>query len=139
MIILDTNVLSALTDVSQQGIPAAWLDRQPGRSVWTTSATVYELHFGILRLPIGRRRTVLTATLARIMAEILADRVLPLDAPAAQEAARIAAARRSAGVTIEIQDTYIAGIALAHRATIATRNVRDFADLDVPVINPWAV
>jgi len=37
-----------------------------------------------------------------------------------------------------MRDTQIAGIALSRRASIATRNTRHFADLDVPVLDPWA-
>jgi predicted nucleic acid-binding protein len=39
---------------------------------------------------------------------------------------------------VDIRDSQIAGIALARRATIATRNVRHFADLEVPVVDPWS-
>ena len=45
--------------------------------------------------------------------------------------------RKMAGRPVELRDTMIAGIALAQPATLATRNVRHFADLDVPVVNPW--
>jgi predicted nucleic acid-binding protein len=38
----------------------------------------------------------------------------------------------------DIRDTQIAGIALARRATIATRNLRHFSDLKVPVVDPWS-
>jgi predicted nucleic acid-binding protein len=60
------------------------------------------------------------------------------DSSAALEAALIAATRRKAGRPIDIRDTQIAGIALARRASLATRNVRHFSDLKVPVIDPWA-
>jgi toxin FitB len=45
--------------------------------------------------------------------------------------------RQRSGRTVELRDTMIAGIALAQRATLATRNVRHFDDLRVPVVNPW--
>jgi predicted nucleic acid-binding protein len=67
----------------------------------------------------------------------LQDRVLVLDYTAAEAAARLAAERRASGRTVTVQDTLIAGVAISRRATIATRNVRDFRDLPIVVVNPW--
>jgi len=47
------------------------------------------------------------------------------------------AVRQRAGRPGELRDTMIAGIVLAHHATLATCNARHFADLAVPVVNPW--
>jgi toxin FitB len=137
MIILDTNVLSALCDPGRAAAPAAWLDRQPRSSVWTTCITIFELRFAVLRLAPGRRRDVLTATVATIVEQALGNRVLPLDAAAAEAAALLMATREATGRTVDMRDTLIAGIALSRRATLATGNLRHFADLDVPVIDPW--
>ena len=62
-----------------------------------------------------------------------------LDAQAADAAAALAAERRRQGRPVDTRDTFIAGIAVANRATVVTRNTRHFSDLPVPVINPWAV
>jgi predicted nucleic acid-binding protein len=67
----------------------------------------------------------------------LEGRILPFDLAAAEEAAKLSADRRTVGRSGESRDTMIAGIALAQRATLATRNVRHFADLRVPVVDPW--
>jgi hypothetical protein len=63
---------------------------------------------------------------------------LELDGAAAAAAASIAARRRQSGLSAEIRDTLIAGIVVAHRADLATRNVRHFQDLGFQVINPWS-
>ena len=52
-------------------------------------------------------------------------------------AGRIAAARRKIGRSLEIRDVQIAGIALASNASIATRNIRHFEGLGIPLIDPW--
>jgi len=65
--------------------------------------------------------------------------MLDFDSVAATEAASLAAARQKAGRPVDMRDTQIAGIALARCATLATRNVRHFLDLNVPVVNPWEV
>lgn len=138
MIILDTNVVSGLMANSPHAALVAWIDRQARASVWTTAITVYEVRIGLLRLPAGRRRTALDQAFAAFLSSDIAGRILPFDAAAAEEAAVLDAGRQAAARNIDIRDTQIAGIALARRAGIATRNVRDFADLSVPVVDPWA-
>ena len=139
MIILDTNVLSALMLRSPDAAVLSWIDQQPRTSVWTTSITVFEIRLGLATMPLGRRRMEREASFERAMQDKLEDRILPFDEPAAEEAAGLMAARQRAGRTADVRDTMIAGIALAQRATLATRNIRHFEDLTVPVVNPWYV
>jgi predicted nucleic acid-binding protein len=137
LIILDTNVLSALMRTAPDTAVIHWLDRQPAESVWITSITVFEARFGLALLPQGRRRRVLEAAFARLLEDDLENRVLDFDAPAATSAASLAADRQRAGRPADLRDTQIAGITLARRATLATRNVRHFADLRIPIVDPW--
>lgn len=138
MIILDTNVLSALMRTVPEVLVVAWLDRQPAESVWITSITLFEARLGLALLPSGRRRQALEAAFARLLKEDLENRVLDFDSAAATEAASLAAARQKNGRQVDIRDTQIAGIALARRATLATRNIRHFADLKISIVDPWA-
>ena len=137
MIILDTNVLSALMRTSPDAAVVSWLDRQPADSIWVTSLTVFEVRFGLAVLPRGRKRLGLEAAFEKVLEEDLENRVLDFDAPAASAAARLAADRKNAGRSADLRDTLIAGIAQARRATVATRNTRHFEGLDVPVVDPW--
>jgi predicted nucleic acid-binding protein len=137
VIILDTNVLSALMRTSPDAAVVGWLDRQPADSIWVTGLTVFEVRFGLALLPRGRKRLRLEAAFEKVLEEDLENRVLDFDAPAAASAARLAADRNSAGRSADLRDTLIAGIAQARRATIATRNTRHFEGLDVPVVDPW--
>ena len=138
MIILDTNVLSALMRTVPDAHMVAWLDRQPAESVWITSITLFEAYLGLALLPSGRRRRTLEAAFARLLQEDLENRVLDFDSAAATEAASLAAAREKNGRPVDLRDTQIAGIALARRATLATRNVRHFRDLRILIVDPWA-
>ena len=137
MIILDTNVMSALMRTAPEAVVVTWLDRQPADSIWLTSITVFEARFGLGLLPKGRRRISLERAFDRVLEEDLSNRVLGFDQAAAASAAQIAAERQRSGRVADLRDTLIAGIALARRATIATRNTRHFAGLDVPVVDPW--
>ncbi|HXE65314.1 MAG TPA: type II toxin-antitoxin system VapC family toxin [Bryobacteraceae bacterium] len=137
MVILDTNVLSALMQIAPDETVARWMDRQQDQCTWVTSVSLLELRVGIALLSFGRRREALEAAFERVLNHILENRVLDFDTPAAYAAASLTAQRRRTGRNIEIRDTQIAGIAVARRATLATRNVWDFNDIGAPVINPW--
>jgi predicted nucleic acid-binding protein len=137
MIVIDTNVLSALMREVPERPVVEWLDRQAAESIWITSITLFEARLGLALLPKGRRRKALETAFDKLLVEDLEGRVLDFDQPAAEAAARLAAGRQRAGHTIDMRDTQIAGIVIARRAELATRNVRHFSDLDVDVINPW--
>ncbi|MBF0356439.1 MAG: type II toxin-antitoxin system VapC family toxin [Alphaproteobacteria bacterium] len=139
MIILDTNVLSAVMRRDADPIIVAWLDRQPSESLWITTITIFEIRFGLELLPDGRRRVELEKAFAEALEADFQRRILPFDIRAAEEAAMLAARRRNAGQTVEFRDTQIAGIALARQAALATRNVRHFQDVPVKVIDPWLI
>lgn len=137
MIILDTDVLSALMANAPDRAVVQWLDRQPAESIWITTVTLFEVHYGIAKLPAGRRRRELQSSIETMLADYLENRILDFDGAAAREAAALAAARDRKGRPVDARDTFIAGIALARRATLATGNVRHFGELAVPVMDPW--
>ncbi|MGH2535480.1 MAG: type II toxin-antitoxin system VapC family toxin [Thermomicrobiales bacterium] len=137
MIILDTNVLSALMQFAPDEVVADWLDRQPALSIWTTAITILELRIGIAMLAPGRRQTQLEAAFSGLLAERLTGRVLPFDAASADVTADLVVQRERTGMIVGERDTLIAGITLSRRAVIATRNVKDFRDLEPRVVNPW--
>jgi predicted nucleic acid-binding protein len=137
VIILDTNVLSALMRGEPESAVVSWLDRQPPESIWITAITLLEARLGLALLPQGRRRRLLEAAFDKLLTEDLENRVLDFDAAAANQAAVLAAERQRAGRPVDLRDTQIAGIAIARRATIATRNVRLFEGLSVAVVDPW--
>lgn len=137
MIILDTNVVSALMRGPIESGVIAWLDRQPIESIWVTSITVFEACLGVALLPKGRRRTSLEAAFTKLLEDDLENRVLDFDHAAAAAAAALAAERQRAGRTVDFRDTQIAGIAIVRHATLATRNTRHFADARVSLVNPW--
>lgn len=138
MIILDTNILSGLMRTSPDPVLFAWMNKQSRKSLWMTSISIFELRTGIELLPAGSRREALAQSFLDLVNIGLSNRVFPFDGPAADQAGILSARRRREGKIIEIRDTQIAGIALARRASIATRNVRHFSDLDLKVIDPWS-
>jgi len=137
MIVLDTDVLSALMQREPDPVVVAWLDRQPSESVWTTAITVLEVRFGLELLAAGRRSRQLEDAFERALAEDLENRILPFDDQSAREAGGRAAQRRTQGKVVDFRDAEIAGIIAARRATLATRNLSHFRDLGIAVVDPW--
>jgi predicted nucleic acid-binding protein len=137
VIVLDTNVLSALMRERPDPLVVEWLDAAPAESVWITAVTVLEIRFGIELVAEGRRRARLEEAFGRLLDEDLERRVLPFDAPAADAAGRIAAEARAAGRAIEVQDAQIAGTVRARRGALATGNGRHFRDAGIALIDPW--
>ena len=136
MIILDTNVLSALMQQEPDKKVVAWLDQQPRTSIWTTSLTLLEVRFGLQIMARGKRRSLLMQAFENLL-DMMSQRVAPFDAAAARQAADLRASRKRRGRPAELRDTIIAGIVVAHHAALATRNLSHFEDLSVPVVNPW--
>ena len=137
MIVLDTNVLSALMRAEPDRPVVRWLDRLAAESIWTTSITVFEVRFGLEVLPAGERKAALQHAFDQVIDEDLRGRVLDFDARAASVAGQIAAKLRALGRSVDMRDAQIAGIIAARRATLATRNVSHFVDAGIPMIDPW--
>jgi len=113
-----------------------WLDSQARTSIWTTSITVFEIRSGLEIMPAGKRQAKLAEVFERIL-DRLAQRIAVFDDEAARLAANLTAFRRKKGRVGELRDTMIAAIVLAHRASLATRNVAHFSDISAAVVNPW--
>jgi predicted nucleic acid-binding protein len=138
MIVLDTNVVSELMRAEPAAVVRAWANAQPGTNIFTTTVTQAEILYGLAVLPDGKR-LVASLKAAQLMFDgVFAGRVLPFDEGAAKAFAEITASRRLAGRPISQFDAQIAAIARSRGADLATRNVRDFIDCGVAVIDPWA-
>ena len=139
MIVLDTNVISEIFRPSPESRVVDWLASLTG-DVAITSVTLAELLAGVRRLPDGRRRDELTRRIDAALEPYRGTRaVLPFDDVAADRYADVLVARENAGAPISMADAQIAAVCLAHGATCATRNVKDFADTGVELVDPWTV
>lgn len=137
MIVLDTNVLSELMRPAPSVTVLRWVAGYPAASLFTTAVTQAEILFGLALLPEGRRRSDLLAATKQMFAEDFAGRVLPFDTVAATAFALIAAGRRQKGRPTSVFDAQIAAIASSRGAALATRNVADFVECGLSIVNPW--
>lgn len=137
MIVLDTNVMSELMRRAPDAGVMTWVGEQPMAGLFTTTLTQAEIFYGLALLPEGRRRDALVVAAHAMFDVDLAGRVLPFDTDAALAYPDIAARRRRGGQPISQIDAQIAAIVRSRGARLATRNVRDFADCGIAVVNPW--
>lgn len=137
MIVIDTNVLSEVLRPVPEPRVLAWLSSRPRSSLFTTSVTRGEVLFGLRLLPEGLRRQGLWSAALAIFDVDFSGQTLDFDSGAADAFAEISATRRQAGKPISQFDAMIAAIARSRGAGLATRNVRDFEDCGVDVVNPW--
>jgi toxin FitB len=138
LIILDTNALSEVLKRVPSKAVLGWLGTLAPTEVFTTAITQAEMLSGIGLMPVGRRRQRMSTAVENILREEFPGRILPFDAEAAREFAKIAALRRTLGRPVSQFDAMIAAIARAHGAGLATRNVKDFEHCGIRLIDPWA-
>jgi len=137
MIVLDTNVLSELIKPRPADVVVDWVVRHSAVDLYITAITQAEIAYGVRLLPDGKRRDALKRTVEEMFSVDFAGRILPFDAAASIPYADIAAGRRQLGRPISLFDAQIAAIVKSQVATLATRNVVDFVDCGITVMNPW--
>lgn len=135
MILLDTNVISAI--MNRQPAVLDWAQSVEPSQFHLCATSIVEIEFGLQRLPEGKRRAALSGQWLKVL-ERWASRTFVIDLQVARVTGTVMAARERAGTPISIADAQIAGVALTHRAALATRNVRDFQGLGLTIVDPWA-
>jgi len=136
VIVLDTNIVSAvMTTRGDQGPSPVedWLQTVTDE-VCTTAVTRSEILAGIVVLPAGRRKNTLAAA-ADVLFTAMRDRTLPYLPQHAPHYAHVVAARTDQPVGA--MTAPIAATALAHGATVDTRNIRDFLGVGLVLVDPY--
>lgn len=136
MIVLDTNIISEITKTLPNRNVSEWFAGSPEGDIYLCDTVLMEQSYGAERfwLKAGSRRYY--ETFERLLVAYN-GRILPFDRGASIETGRLRAQRESIGRPISLQDAMIAATCLAHGATLATRNVKDFEGLDLRLLNPF--
>ena len=138
MILLDTSVVSAFMRLEGEPSIIQWLETLEASDLHVPTLVVLEIQFGIECLPTGSKRRHLETQRDYVLSDMLKNRIVDFDRGAALAAAAIYARFADRHQDKKIIDFQIAGMGKALNASIATRNVKDFAALGVKIINPWS-
>ncbi|RUU55531.1 type II toxin-antitoxin system VapC family toxin [Mesorhizobium sp. M2C.T.Ca.TU.002.02.1.1] len=137
MIILDTNVVSEASRTTPDPKVVEWFGKQELLDLYLCGPVVMEQSFGAERFlnKTGSERHI--RALDHLISEQFAGRIVEFSGPIPRLAGKLRAKREKIGRPISLSDAMIAAICLVHDATLATRNVRDFDELDLKLVNPF--
>lgn len=138
MIVLDTNVVSELMRHDATPTVVTWVNQYPADQIFITAITAAELLYGVARLPAGQRKHTLADKVQRLVHDDFVGQVLAFTGDTAPHYANVVAGRDRLGKPISIADAQIGAICRQHGLGVATRNIKDFADIGVHVHDPWS-
>jgi predicted nucleic acid-binding protein len=137
MIIVDTNVVTETMKPAPAQAAVSWLNGEETSTLFLTTITIGEIRYGLRIMPQGKRRLQLEQGFERIVAEAFAGRILSFDEEAARHYGEVMGKRKEIGRPLSVQEGQIASIARANGCAIATRNIRDFVECGVEILNPF--
>lgn len=132
MYLLDTNVVSELRKPRPHGAVVAWLQSTADADLHLSAVTLGEIQAGI---ELTREQDAAKASEIEAWVDLVAGsyNILPMDGETFRAWARLM--HRKSGALYE--DAMIAATAIVHNLTIVTRNVADYADFGVSLLNPF--
>jgi predicted nucleic acid-binding protein len=139
MIILDTNIISEFMTSPPSNAVLTWLNKQPVTSLYVTSVTIAEITYGLNVMPEGKRRRSLYDRFKLFVNLAFEQRILSFDENAAYIYSDLLANRKKLGKPMSCFDGQIAAIARSQGFIVATRNVKDFTDCQLELINPFEI
>lgn len=137
MILLDTNIVSEAMKTSPADNVLAWLNEQDSDKLYVSAITIGEIVYGLRILPDGKRRLGLCEKFEQFIALAFDQRVLAYDELATRAYGELMGHRKALGRPMSVPDGQIAAIARSRHLAVATRNVPDFENCSVDVIDPF--
>lgn len=134
--LLDTCVISELVKPSPNQQVIDWLENMPDEQLFLSVISFGEIRKGINKLPKSKKKNQLESWLKSLL-EYYQDRILPISLEVAGNWGVMQAEADASGKSLASIDSLIAATAQTHQMHIVTRNVSDFNQASVTVINPW--
>lgn len=137
MIIVDTNIISEFMTSPPAGVVLDWLNAQNTLSLYITSISIAEIGYGLRCMPKGKRQHLLKERFQQFVTTAFGSRVLSFDEAAAGLYGEIKGYRKEIGRPLSDLDGQIAAIARVREFSVATRNIKDFEECGIQLINPF--
>ncbi len=132
------NIISEMMKASPSSHVTHWLNSHDAASpLYLTTITIAEISYGIHILPKGKKRQQLEAAFDQAIATAFYQRILKFDEPAAPIYGKLMAKHKELGRPMSIADAQIAAIAYSQDLKLATRNIKDFKNCDLTLIDPF--
>lgn len=135
--LLDTCVISCLRKPHENRSLAGWISDVDESDLFLSAITIGEIEKGISLLPESRKKEEVREWLLRTVTHRFGNRILPVDVPVAACWGELVGRRQQKGKPLPILDAFIASTAVVFHCTVVTRNVEDFEDCGVNLLNPW--
>jgi predicted nucleic acid-binding protein len=135
--LLDTDCTSEFVRVKPEPRVLEWMEAVEEGLLYLSVLTLGEIRRGLASLPQSKRRTHLEAWLEVELQARFSGRILPIDAAVADRWGVLAADAKHKGKALSTMDALLAATALHYNLTVVSRNVSDFANTQVPFLNPW--
>ena len=137
MILLDTNIVSEVMKPAPKRVVVEWMNHQETVTLYLSTITLAEIGYGLRIMADGKRRRSLEGRFEKFVDDGFDQRILGFDTAAARLYGEVMGHRKAVGRPLSILDGQIASIARANNFTVATRNVDDFKDCGLSLINPF--
>jgi predicted nucleic acid-binding protein len=135
--LLDTNCISEIVRLTPEPRVMDWMEAVEEALLYLSVLTLGEIRKGLAGLPQSKRRTRLETWLEVELQARFSGRILPIDGAVADRWGLLAADAKRKGKALSTIDGLLAATALRHNLTIVSRNISDFTNTQVPVLNPW--
>ena len=135
--LLDTNCISEVVRIQPEPRVLEWMESANEGLLYLSVLTLGEIRKGLPSLPQSKRGTNLEAWLEVELQARFSGRILPIDAAVAHRWGFLAAEAKRKGKALSTIDALLVATALHYNLTVVSRNVSDFANTQVPLLNPW--
>lgn len=135
--LLDTCVISEHSQKHPDPDVLAWIDSIAEDRLYISALSIGEVRQGAAHVAGTAKRDRIMAWLEGELLPRFDQRILPVDTEVALHWGKLRGGLMRKGRPPSLLDSLIAATAIVHGLTLVTRNVADFRDFDVPIINPW--
>lgn len=135
--LLDTCAISEMVSVKPNPNVLSWFESQDEKTLYLSIITIGEIEKGIYQLPASKKRTLLETWLFDNLAPNFHGRILEINRKLITAWAKMTADLKTQGITRPSFDSLIEAAALHHQLILVTRNVKNFQNSQVTILNPW--